>query len=137
MQFHDLAADAATSLEQAKPGHAALSSEPDGGFVQDGYLLQHDFKGVLDAARGVLKVVVMGRTLPPREMLDACAARGDVRGTTLNNIAFVFLDEGEIGDHLHQLWLRGLECWTIRDGREVRLDDTYAPPPPEPPAWAR
>lgn len=136
-QFHDLRADAATSLHQARPGHIALSSEPEGGFVKDGYLPRHDFNGVFDSERGVLKVAVMGRTLAPREMLDACAIRGEVEDRIVNNVGFVFLDEREIGDHLHQLWLRGLECWTIRDGREVRLDDSYMPSPPIPPAWAR
>lgn len=137
VQFHDLKADAATSLQQAKPGHIALSSEPQGGFIKDGYLLRHDFNGVLEERRGVLKVTVLGRAVSPREMLDACAVRGEVKGKRVNNVGFVFLDETEIGDHLHQLWLRGLECWTIRDGRELRLDDAYAPPPPTPPAWAR
>jgi len=137
VQFHDLKADAATSLQQAKLGHVALSSEAQGGFIKDGYLLRHDFDGVLEEGRGVLKVSVLGRALSPREMLDACAVRGEVKGKRVDNVGFVFLDETEIGDHLHQLWLRGLECWTIRNGRELRLDDAYAPPPPAPPAWAR
>jgi hypothetical protein len=136
VQFHDLAADAAASLAQARPGHIALSSEAEGGFITDGYLLRHDFNGFLDE-RGVLKIGVMGRTVSPREMLDACVLRGEVKGQTVNNVAFTFLDENDVGDHLHQLWLRGLECWTIRDGREVRLDDTYSPPPPSPPRWAQ
>ena len=137
IQFHDLRADAATSLQQAKPGHLALSSEAHGGFITDGYLLRHEFNGVLDEKTGVLKVSVLGRTVAAREMLDACAARGEVKGKLVSNVGFVFLNENEVGDHLHQLWLRGLECWTIRDGREVRLDDTYTPAPPTPPAWAR
>lgn len=137
IQFHDLQADAVTSLEQAKPGHIALSSEPQGGFIKEGYLLRHDFNGILDAKSGVLKITVLGRVVSPREMLDACAVRGEVKGKMVNNLAFVFLDENEIGDHLHQLWLRGLECWTIQAGHEVRLDDSYVPPPPVSPSWAR
>lgn len=137
VQFHDLQADAATSLEQAKPGHIALSSLPQGGFIKEGYLPRHDFNGILDEKRGVLKITVLGRAVSPREMLDACAVRGEVKGKMLNNVGFVFLDESEIGDHLHELWRRGLECWTIRDGREVRMDDSYLPPPPVRPAWAR
>jgi hypothetical protein len=136
IQFHDLEADAATSLAQAKPGHIALSSEPQGGFIKQGYLLRHDFNGVLDEKTGVLKVAVLGRAVSPREMLDARAARGEVKGKMVNNVGFVFLDETEIGDHLYELWRRGLECWTIREGREVRLDDSYVPPPPVTPDWA-
>ena len=137
VQFHDLHADAATSLRQARPGHAALSSKPEGGFIKQGYLPRHEFTGVFDEGRGVLKVAVIGRPVLPREQLDACALRGDVRGRRVANVAFVFLDEREVGDHLHQMWARGLECWTIRDGREVRLDDAYVPPAPVPPEWAR
>lgn len=139
VQFHDLHADAATSLKQAKPGHIALSSEPEGGFIKYGYLPRHDFKGLYDEKNGVLKISVLGRSISPREMLDACALRleGEVNGKKVSNLAYVFLDENEIGDHLHQLWLRGLECWMIRDGREVRLDKSYNPPPPVMPEWAR
>ena len=137
VQFHDLGADAPLSLQQARPGHIALSSAPEGGFIKDGYLLRHEFNGVLDETRHVLKVAVAGRRVTPREMLDACALRGEVKGKLVNNVAFTFLDENDVGDHLYQLWIRGLECWTIRDGREVRLDDTYSPPPPSPPRWAQ
>jgi hypothetical protein len=137
VQFHALDADAAASLAQAKPGHIALSSAPEGGFIKDGYLLRHEFNGVLDETRHVLKVAVAGRRVTPREMLDACVARGEVKGKQVRNLGFVFLEEQAAADHIEALWLRGLECWTIRDGREVRLDDTYAPPPPVPPPWAR
>jgi hypothetical protein len=137
VQFHALDADAALSLAQAKSGHLALSSAAEGGFVKDGYLLRHEFNGVLEQARHVLKVAVIGRPVTPREMLDACAARGEIKGEEVRNIGFVFLEEQAASDHLHALWLRGLECWTIRDGREVRLDDTYAPPPAIAPPWAR
>lgn len=130
IQFHDPAADAATSLTQAKPAHLAFSSEAEGGFIKDGYLLRHDFKGVYDEKTGVLKIAVLGRNISPREMLDACALRLEGKlpnGKTVKNVAYVFLDETEIGEHLHQLWLRGLECWTIREGKEVRLDTDYTP----------
>lgn len=129
--FHDPTADAATSLAQAKPAHVAFSSDAEGGFIKDGYLLRHDFKGVYDEKTGVLKIAVLGRSITSREMLDACALRleGDLpNGKTVKNVAYVFLDETEIREHLHQLWLRGLECWTIREGKEVRLDKDYIPP---------
>ena len=130
VQFHNLDADAATSLAEAKPGHRAFSSEAEGGFIKDGYLLRHDFNGIYDENTAVLKVAVLGRQISPREMLDACALRYMAKlpdGRPLKNIAYVFLDEIEIGDALYQLWVRGLECWTIREGIEVRLDVNYAP----------
>lgn len=129
--FHDPTADAATSLAQAKPAQIAFSSDAEGGFIKEGYLLRHDFKGVYDEKTGVLKIAVLGRSISLREMLDACALRleGELpNGKTVKNVAYVFLDETEIGEHLYQLWIRGLECWTIRDGKEVRLDTDYIPP---------
>jgi hypothetical protein len=131
VQFHDPKADSATSLAQAKPGHLAFSSDDEGGLIKEGYLLRHDFNGVYDKATSVFKIAVLGRAVSPREMLDACALRFEgmaPNGKALKNIAYVFLDETEIGEQLHQLWLRGLECWTIREGREVRLDVDYVPP---------
>lgn len=128
IQFHDPTADAVTSLAQAKPAHLAFSTDNAGGVINPGALLRHDFKGVYDERTGVLKIPVLGRTVPLDEMLDACAVRfeGEMHdGKTVKNIGYVFLDEDEIGDHLRELWLRELECWTIREGREVRLDVDY------------
>jgi hypothetical protein len=132
VQFHDLEADAATALAQAAPGHRRMGITDVGGFIQFDYVYKHELKGFYDSAEGLLKIVVHGREVSEREMLDACAARlNQALGESqpLARVAYVFLEEGAARAHLRELWLRGLECWTIIEGDEVRLDTDYNPPP--------
>jgi len=42
-------------------------------------------------------------------------------------VSFVFLEPERGLAHLHELWLRDLECWVVRGGRRERLDDAYHP----------
>ena len=55
-------------------------------------------------------------------------------GSPLDRLRYMFLDPAEAGRHVREVWLHGLECWTVRDGAEVRLDLGYAATTP-PPAW--
>ncbi|AGP37496.1 hypothetical protein [Sorangium cellulosum] len=52
-----------------------------------------------------------------------------------DNIAFVFVTDVDAQRHLHELWLRGLECWSMEGGGLRRLDDAYHPEPPAKPEW--
>lgn len=135
VQFHDLEADAATALEQAAPGHRRMGITDTGGFIQFGHIYGHELKGLYEPAERLLKIVVHGREVSQREMLDACAARlqqplGDSQ--PLERIGYVFLEEHVARAHLQELWLRELECWTIIEGNEVRLDTDYQPLPQKP-----
>ena len=137
VQFHELDADAATALEQARPGHRRMGITDEGGFLQSGYLFAHEVRGVYEPAEQLLKVVVHGRTVPQREMLDACALRhyrtlGPER--PVEQVAYVFVEERNARAHLHELWLRELECRALVDGLEIRLDEDPAPVPVKP-AW--
>jgi hypothetical protein len=137
VQFHDLNADAATALEQARPGHERMGISDTGGFIQSGYVYEHQIGGIYVAADRKLRIVVHRRDVSQGEMLDACAVRyyqGMGPGKPVDNIAYVFMEEAPARAHLHELWLRGLECWAIIAGREVRLDEDYHPAP-EKPAW--
>lgn len=51
--------------------------------------------------------------------------------------AYLFSTEERAKAHLHELWLRGHQVWYERGTERVRIDETYAPPPPKPPAWVR
>ena len=140
VQFHDLAASAEDALKQARPGHRLLGLGDESGFMQRNYVYEYPPAGLYSAEERMLRIVVMGRKLSTLEMLDACAARRlQALGPEkpLERIAYVFTDEKSARDCLHALWLRDLECWAITDGVERRLDDSYAPAEPEPPAWAR
>ncbi|TVQ32914.1 MAG: hypothetical protein EA356_12785 [Geminicoccaceae bacterium] len=140
LQFHALDASLAEALAQARPAHARLADPETGGMVHEDRDVQHDIRGTYDAKERLLKVPVLGRAISTAEMMDFRWAERFGHIPTpgpLERIAFVFLDEAEVGTHLHELWVRGFECWTIRDGLEYRLDDAYQPVPEPPPPWAR
>ena len=137
VQFHQLDADWKTALAQARPGHRRMGISDQGGFIQTGYVYSKDLKGGYIEAERRLRIMAMHRDVPPVEMLDAAAMKHyQVLGKDqpLDAVAFLFDDEERARRHLHELWLRGLECWVFKDGRSQRLDDGYAPGP-QPPAW--
>jgi hypothetical protein len=139
VQFHQLGIDAATALEQARIGHERMGISDTGGFIQNRYVYASDLKGLYYAEQRKLHIVVIGRDVSQREMLDACAARlyqllGPSR--PLDNLVYVFMEEGRAMAHLHELWLRRLECRAIIDGVEADLTANYAPQP-APLEWAR
>jgi hypothetical protein len=140
IQFHDLEADAMTALEQAKPGHEWMRGRKGvGGFIQRDYnLLSDDFAPLYEADSKTIKIVVYGRAVTKAEMLDACATRywqllGEDK--PVERAAFVFMDEKEARANLFELWLHELECWTIIQGIETRLDLDFVPPAPVKPDW--
>jgi hypothetical protein len=51
-------------------------------------------------------------------------------------VAYVFVDEADARAHLHELWLRELECWLVDDKGKRRLDLDYHPVP-NPPGWVK
>jgi hypothetical protein len=139
VQFHDVKADAETALAQAKPGHERMGISATGGFLQRPYHYSFDLGGLYSHETRKLKVIVHGREVTQIEMRDACAVRyyqalGPDR--PVDNVAYIFMEEQVARAHLHELWLRELECWAIIDGREVQLDTDYHPPP-EKPEWVR
>ena len=138
VQFHALDANAKEALKQAKPGHKAMGISDEGGFLQRPYVFEASLSGLYDAGERTLKIVVLGREPSPVELRDARAAvkQGALTATQpLERIAYVFPDPAEAERHLNALWARELECRTIVDGVEKRLDLDYRPPPVVP-GWA-
>ena len=130
IQFHDLEADSATALEQAKVGHKRMGISDTGGFIQTDYAYDHDIEGFYKPEDRRLKIVVIDRIVSQREMLNYCAARHyQVLGKDkpLDKVAFVFIKEEEARKYLHELWLRELECWTFINSIETRIDIDYQP----------
>jgi len=150
VQFHDLAlTDPAAALAQALPGHERMGISEIGGFIQGPSAAGRGIKyvvaeklpeGLYDAATRTLEVVVPpGRTISQGEMQDACAYRLNKRNDKakpIERIAYVFIDEENARAHLHELWLRELEVWTVEGGDKRRLDLDYHPTP-APPEWVR
>jgi hypothetical protein len=141
IQLHDLNADALTALEQAKPGHKLMGDPYEGGFIQRDYtILNPDFSGLYDPTNRMLRFIINERPITRAELLDACATRlwqllGEDK--PIERIGYVFIQESEARQNLHELWLREIECWTYLDGVETRIDEDYSPPPPERPEWVR
>jgi hypothetical protein len=136
IEFHDLAADAKTALQQALPGWERMGISDTGGFIQTGFIYKDDVGGVYDAETRKLKVIVPASgQVSQRKMLEMAAVRRDPRiqrEKPIERIAFIFVDEANARRHLHELWLREHECWAIVEGQELRLDTAYAPQPAKP-----
>jgi hypothetical protein len=130
VQFHDLDADPATALEQAKPAHDRMGISESGGFLQwPGYVMKHRIEGLYVPDKRELRIVVHGRDVSESEMTDAAAMRafngyGDDK--PIDKVIYVFMDEGAARAHLHQLWLRDIEVRAIVHGAETRIDEGYA-----------
>lgn len=144
IQFHDLAiTDPAEAYQQAKVGHERMGCSRTGGFIQQiPQWMLDDVRGLYLAADRRLEIVVPpGVPVEQGSMLNACAMRLHYRlhPTTpepVERVAFVFVDEAEARSHLHELWLRELECW-VADGRGKRRLDADYHPAPDPPAWVK
>jgi hypothetical protein len=140
VQFHDLAADSPEALAQARPGHDRMGFSDEGGFIPPQHEYEAGLEGRYYPAERRQRIMAAMRQVSPREMLDACAARLEQKwgaDRPSEHVGFLFLEEGLARRHMHELWLRELECWTIVGGKETRIDEGYVPPPHEPPAWAR
>jgi hypothetical protein len=141
IQFHDLNVDSPTAIEQAKTGHKLMGDPYEGGFIQRDYtILNPDFSGLYSPTDKMLRFIINERPITRAELLDACATRlwqllGEDK--PIERIGYVFIQESEARQNLHELWLREIECWTYLDGVETRIDKDYNPPPPEKPEWVR
>jgi hypothetical protein len=131
IQFHDLEADAATALDQARGGHEFIAAPLQGGFYQRNLRVQNpEMSGVYDSDEKKLFVVIPGNEPVTRaQMMDACKIRHfQLLGESkpLENVAFVFVGgEAEAQPYLPEMWMRGLEVYAIDKGIEHRLDLDY------------
>ncbi|GAA4276782.1 hypothetical protein [Aquimarina mytili] len=130
IQFHQLDVDSETALRQSKNGHSLMGISPNGGFIQDNYVYHYDNKGLYDSKEKKIKIIVHGVDIPDQQLLDACAGKYYKIFDPImpvDNVAYVFMDEQVAKKHLDAIWLRGLECRTIRQGKEIILTDEYYP----------
>ncbi len=147
IQFHDLGlTDPAAAYEQAKLGHQLLGNSPLSGHINYHYahVLQHAKAGLYVEETKTRHVVIPPRgELSPGDLLCETALRLHHRLTPglpqpIETIAYTFFNPEEAEPHLHQLWLREIECWVIGrdDGKRHRLDLDYHPVP-DPPDWVK
>jgi hypothetical protein len=144
IQFHDLAiTDQAEAYEQAKAGHERMGNSKIGGYIawHLDALVRSAGKGLYTEATRLLEVVV-----PPGDVVDQGAMLGNAGlrlhrrlnhlPNPIERIAYIFLDEADARAHLHELWLRELECWLVDGNGKRRLDLDYHPVP-NPPDWVK
>ncbi|AGY57971.1 hypothetical protein [Gloeobacter kilaueensis] len=137
--FHDLEVDSRIARLQAEPGHQRMASPDSGGFIREEMEFEHDLKGLYSKEERKLKIIINGREISQREMLEAKAAiayQAFGEQKPLESVAYIFVVEEEARQYLHELWLRELECWAIIRGQEVRLDTEYHPVPIKP-EWVK
>ena len=124
IEFHELEVEPEVSMPQAEAAHDWMTA----GFLRSDHRYANDIEGIYTQEDGLLRIIADERAMSDALLLDACVARRDRREDPekpLSNIAFVFMDEAVAREHLDALWLRGLECLTLRDGKEVRLDERH------------
>lgn len=141
VQFHDLEADAKTALEQARIGHACMGVTSQGacGFIQPDFPYRHRLHGRYYPEQRTLEFLINGQEVSQGDMLEACASRYEQTlesSQPIEHIRYVFIEEVEARAHLHELWLREIECWTFIEGHLVRIDTDYHPVP-NPPEWVK
>lgn len=144
VQFHDLAVDDETALEQARLGHERMGISASGGFISPVLRFTRlidqntkSAKGLYSASDETLIQVIAGRNVEPAEMVEAAAIK--VRqplAKPVRQVAYVFIDEANARAHLHELWLHGLEVRAIVNGSERRIDEDYQPKP-QVPDWVK
>jgi hypothetical protein len=130
VQFHPFGVDAAAALEQARPGHERMGIGPSGGYLPEPYVYQSEVRGLYVAAEHKLAIAAAD-TISPVQMRDACAVRRRRRhdaAEPVERVAYIFLNEELARPHLHEMWLRELECWALVNGRQQRLDADFRPP---------
>jgi len=144
IQFHDLAiTDPEEAYAQAAPGHQRMGIDPIGGFIQgiDPDVL-NEVKGVFIPATRTLEIpIAPGLQVTQQDMRVACALRLYQRlkvpaAQRIERIAYVFIERRDAEAHLHELWLRELECWYLDETGRHRIDADYHPTP-NPPEWVK
>lgn len=144
VQFHDLAiTDPEEAYAQAAPGHQRMGVDPIGGFIQgiDPDVID-EVKGVYIADTRTLEIpIAPAIEVTQQEMRVVCALRLYQRlhppaTQRIERVAYVFVDKRDAEAHLHELWLRELECWYLDENGRHRIDADYHPTP-TPPAWVK
>ncbi|MBX3251955.1 MAG: hypothetical protein KF901_32555 [Myxococcales bacterium] len=147
VQFHDLDVDAATAARQATEGHKLWSHYLSGGFISDrdtfvrlaGPHRPKPENALYVADDRSIRIIIHGRPIPEGEMRETGSWRiyPPTPDQPVDSVRYVFMDMAQALSYLHALWLRGIEVYAMTPQGEVRLDDTFTPPPVEKPDWVR
>lgn len=125
VQFHDLAAGPDEALEQALPGWRAFGLSPEGGLFD----LAAPTLGEpsYDRAEQRLRIEVFHALYPP-ELTAMAAWRVRPTKNRVERVRLVFATRQLAEMHIHECWMRNLECYYVLDGRERRVGHGYSVP---------
>ncbi|MCU0650179.1 MAG: hypothetical protein MUF00_19485 [Gemmatimonadaceae bacterium] len=135
VQLYDLALEGDAAWQQGQHAMVRLS---EGFFSKFGYTEVQTF-GSYDLPSRSFTIVRTDQGVSQMDLWDYCLVRAmcrDDEAEPIEHIRVVFTEERDARRHLHELWLRGIECWALlADGRRVRLDLDYQPPARILPEW--
>ncbi len=121
-----------------------MGNSATGGYLQHqlDWIIDNDIRGIyLEKTHTLEALVAPAIKVSQEDMLSMCALRLQHRLTPpptdrIDHIAYIFMERADAEAHLHEMWLRELECWYVEGRGKHRLDLDYHPVP-EPPAWVR
>jgi hypothetical protein len=135
VQLYDLAAEGEGAWQQGRRAMVRLSD----GFYTQFAITYEETRGTYSPDDRSISVVKTDRGITPFEMDHLCLIRAKQRGHAtqpVDHLRVIFTEERDARRHLHELWLREIECWALlADGRRARLDLDYSPPPRILPEW--
>ncbi|MEJ7597431.1 MAG: hypothetical protein WKG01_05935 [Kofleriaceae bacterium] len=130
IQFYASDADSKLAWDQCFRAHERMGFSDSGGYIHPEHQQWTKSGGLYKAADRSLTIVRAATPITQLELLDLCALRAHRKkyAQPVERIRVLFTYERDARRHLHELWLREIECWHFDpEGHEVRLDDTYQP----------
>jgi hypothetical protein len=135
VQFYDLALEGDAAWQQGRRAMERLSE----GFFTTFGSTQAQLQGAYAPEDRCFSVVKTDQGIGQRELWRLCLLRKqNFHHATepIERLRVTFTEERDARRHLHELWLREIECWALAaDGRRVRLDLDYQPPERILPEW--
>ncbi len=135
VQLYDLTLEGDAAWQQ---GRRAMERLSEGFFTVFGST-HAELRGAYSSEERCFSVVKTDQGIGYRVMWRLCLLRKKNRHHAtepIERLRITFTEERDARRHIHELWLREIECWALTaDGRRVRLDLDYQPPERILPEW--
>lgn len=140
-QFHDLNADEATALAQARPGHALLAPMWLGGhYAGQSWAFKsnaYNYKPQFYERRTHTSVILIQEGVAPIRTLGIAAGSRIHQLFTepVIQVRFIYMEEEAARGQLERVWLYSMESFAMTDIGETRIDVDYIPAEFIAPSW--
>lgn len=135
VQLYDLTSHGDAAWQQGRRAMERLAN----GFYSSNMITYSELRGTYSPSERSFTFLAVDRGITPSVMNLLCRLRAKRRADPsqpVERLVVTFTEERDARRHLHELWLREIECWALlSDGRRVRLDTDYIPPPRILPEW--